>query len=186
MSKKNFNNNNNFLFHFSKFLKLWQISDGKAFYQIIYSSEQKIIDCEYVRQRRAINHFLKNFYKEVNHAIRKNHSTANLSHKIHLSEHEFREFIENGQVESDFDDLPELKDEFGYFDDEFEANGFSNLTYKQIDGIADVPQDMLQLLNLRQLREKCNQRHREMKKLVHAMSGTNETDRIEATEHITR
>lgn len=176
-----------FFFNCSKFLKLWQISDGKQFYQIIYSSNQNIEDCDYVRQRGAINHFFKQFYKEVNHAISTNQSETYTPQKYHLSEHEFREFVENGWIQSDFDDdLFPTNNDFGFIDDENRPFGFSNFTYRKINSILDVPNDLVQLLDLYRLKKKCNRRHREMKKLAHAISGTNETDRLEAAGQINR
>lgn len=159
------------------------------FYQVLSASDQKMIDCEVSRQRGLINHFLQTFYKEVNQAIARNHTFLNQPHKIHLSEHEFRELVENDALNLEFDELPPSLDEFEQFEDEVSAYGFSNLTYKKVSDFNELPSDIRPWLNVRKLRQECKQRHREIKKLAVSMSTTDEEDEEEVegvAEHLNR
>lgn len=168
---------------------MWQLSDGKAFIQIIFTSEHQLIDCEYVRQRDLVKHFLTKFYREVAQAKARNFSTPlNIPHphKIHLSDHEFRQYIDNGVLASEMDDIESNMETSMKFEDEVDAFGLRTLVYKKLERESDLPEDIRRWMDVRSLRVMCNKRHRKMKKLALAISGDNESERNDAVEHLNR
>lgn len=180
-------------FHCSKSISLWQLSDGKAFIQVIFTSEHQLIDCEYVRQREIVKHFLTKFYRDIAQAKARNFTSYSNyiphHHKIHLSDHEFRQFIDTGVLASEIDDIQNNLDEFdtsSKFEDEVDEFGLRNVAYKKLESENDLPEDIRRWMDVRSLRVMCNKRHREMKKLAAAMSGDNESERNDAEEHLNR
>lgn len=148
-----------------------------------------MIDCEYVRQRHIVKHFLSKFYREVTQSKAHNYSTLyNIPHhhKVHLSDHEFRQFIENGILASETDDIESSFDDNSRFEDEISEYGLRNVVYKRLESENDVPEDIRRWMDVRSLRVMCNKRHRQMKELAAAMSGDNESERDEAEEHLNR
>ncbi|XP_063701983.1 uncharacterized protein LOC134832017 isoform X2 [Culicoides brevitarsis] len=176
----------------SKSISLWQLSDGKAFLQVIFTSEHQLIDCEYVRQRDLVKHFLQKFYQEVSQSKAHNFSTSYLNniphrhHHPHLSDHEFRQFIDNGVLASELEDFASngLTDE--KFEDEAREYGLRNAVYKKLNDENDLPEELRRWMDVRALRVMCNKRHRQMKQLAAAINGDNESERTEAEEHLNR
>lgn len=50
-------------------IKFRQLSDGRHFIQLIYDEEDKIVDCEYVRNADMISEFITKWQKDV-HELR--------------------------------------------------------------------------------------------------------------------
>lgn len=161
---------NIFFLVFSKSLSLWQLSNGLAFIQMIYSRDDELIDCEYVREKSFVNGFLNKFYDEIELARSRNFSSPqNNHHKQSMT----------GDREYNFYDKPEESDT----DDAF---GMRNLEYKQLRHNTDVPDDMLPLMNYKNLKLQCDERHRQMKRIVYDLSSDHEESRRNATEHLER
>lgn len=142
-----------------------------------------------MRQRDIVRHFLTKFYREVAQAKAHNYSTSyNIPHhhKIHLSDHEFRQFIDNGILASETDDIENSFDEASKFEDEISEYGLRKVAYKKLEDESDVPEDIRRWMDVRSLRVMCNKRHRQMKKLAAAINGDNESERDEAEEHLNR
>ncbi|XP_068085639.1 uncharacterized protein GIIIspla2 isoform X3 [Anabrus simplex] len=49
-------------------VKLRQVTDGTHFIQLIYSADDELRDCEYIRQKKIVSHFLDSFREDVEHA----------------------------------------------------------------------------------------------------------------------
>lgn len=143
-----------------------------------------------MRQRDIVRHFLTKFYREISQAKVHNYSTSynNIPHhhKIHLSDHEFRQFLDNGILASEIDDIENNFDESSKFEDEISEYGLRKVAYKKLEDESDVPEDIRRWMDVRSLRVMCNKRHRQMKKLAAAINGDNESERDEAEEHLNR
>ena len=152
-----------------------------AFIQMIYSREDELIDCEYVHEKSFVNGFLDKFYKEVDIARSRNFSSPLNDHfqKSMISDREFRQFNENGEIPYDFYEKPEEND----IEDAF---GMRNLKYKELRHNSDVPDDILPLMNYKNLRIQCDERHRQMKQIVQDLDSHHEERRRNATEHLER
>ncbi|KAG4070106.1 hypothetical protein HA402_013349 [Bradysia odoriphaga] len=156
----------------SKSLSLWQLSNGMAFIQMIYSRDDELIDCEYVRERSFVKGFLNKFYDEVETARSRNFSTP--------QHYDIRKSMMSGDHGIPFD-FQEKSDESD--DDAF---GMRNLEYKQLRQNADVPDDMLPLMNYKNLKLQCDERHRQMKRIVYDLNSDHEESRRNATDHLER
>lgn len=161
------------LFLCSKSLSLWQLSNGMAFIQMIYSREDELIDCEYVRERSFVKGFLNKFYNEVETARSRNFSSP--------QNYDFKQSLA-GDHGIPFDFLGK-SDESG---DDVDAFGMRNLDYKQLRNSADVPDDMLPLMNYKNLKLQCDERHRQMKRIVYDLNSDHEESRRNATDHLER
>lgn len=106
-----------------------------------------------------------------------------------MSDHEFRQFVENGILTSEMDDIESNLEAFresSKFEDEVSVFGLRNLSYSELNDENDIPKEIRQWLDVRQLRVMCNKRHRQMKKLAHVMAGDNEAEKQEVEEHLNR
>lgn len=139
---------------------------------MIYSRDDELIDCEHVRQKSLVNGFLSKFYQEIETARSRNFTTPQNNHKdsAYRSLNGEYGFYDKPSEESDVDD----------------AFGMRNLEYKQMRNSADVPDDMLPLMNYKNLKIQCDERHREMKRIVYDMNSDHEENRRNATDHLER
>lgn len=158
---------------------MWQLSNGIAFIQMIYAQGEELIDCEYVRQKSFISDFLKQFYDEVNQAKARNFTTPADSWKntkpMHqVTDRDFRRFNEENIIPED------------YYEPAEDAFGMRNLTYHQIRQDTDLPDDIKPLMNYKHLKAQCDERHRQMQKIVHHMNDENEEKRVAASDHLDR
>ncbi|XP_065074413.1 uncharacterized protein GIIIspla2 isoform X1 [Ochlerotatus camptorhynchus] len=176
----------------SKSLSLWQMSDGKSFIQMIYTSDGQLMDCEYIRQKKLVASFLDRFYGEIEQARARNFTSPLMVSKNRhslVSDHDFREFIDNGIVTSEMEDLQYNVQEFAdgqSFAADGDAFGLRNLTYIQIGSEAEVPKDLQKLMNYRQLKHKCDQRHNQMKDLAHGLQSSDPQEQQNAGETLQR
>lgn len=60
-------------------LMLHQITDGKHFMQLIFGTNNKLLDCEYVKEPKATKDFVREFWKEEQG---KNNTVDSLSEKF--------------------------------------------------------------------------------------------------------
>jgi hypothetical protein len=49
-------------------VKLRQVTDGTHFIQLIYGADNEIRDCEFLRQKKIVRHFLDTFRKDIERA----------------------------------------------------------------------------------------------------------------------
>ncbi|XP_055530894.1 uncharacterized protein LOC129721855 isoform X2 [Wyeomyia smithii] len=176
----------------SKTLSLWQMSNGRSFIQMIYTSDGQLMDCEYVRQKKLIKDFRARFYNEIEQARARNFSSPAASaagrHPL-VSDHDFREFLENGIVTSEMEDLQYNIQEFSDNTSPVslgDAFGMRNLTYIPVHSEADIPKDLLKQLNYRRLKHQCDQRHVQMRDLAHGLQSSDPQERQIAGESLQR
>ena len=171
------------IFHYSKSLNLWQLSDGKAFIQMIFSSEKQIIDCDYIRKKPMVRGFLDKFYAEIDTARARNFTSPFTASRRGVSEHEFRDFIENDLIDDD-----EMNELDGYTSSIYpgDAFGLRNLSYLTLRSDTDIPDDLRPLLNYHHLKKQCDERHRQMKDMLHNLNSEDKERKEIAEEHLKR
>ncbi|XP_021708995.1 uncharacterized protein LOC5571127 isoform X2 [Aedes aegypti] len=177
----------------SKSLSLWQLSDGKSFIQMIYTSDGQLMDCEYIRQKKLVFSFLNRFYDEIDQARSRNFTsplTVPKKHHSLVSDHDFREFIDNGIVTSEMEDLQYSVQEFANGQssaaDAPDAFGLRNLTYIQLTSEDELPKDLHKQLNYRRLKHQCDQRHAQMRNLAHGLQSSDPQEQQTAGETLQR
>lgn len=176
----------------SKSLTLWQLSDGKSFIQMIYTSDGQLMDCEYIRQKKLVLSFLQRFYAEIEQARARNFtSTLTVPKNRHplVSDHDFREFIDNGIVTSEMEELQYNVQEFADGQTQAAAGdafGMRNLTYIPITSEDEIPKDLHKQLNYRRLKHQCDQRHVQMRDLAHGLQSSDPQEQQSAGESLQR
>lgn len=169
-------------------ITLWQLTDGKAFYQAIFNGDHQLLDCEYVRQREIVRHFINKFNLEIDQARSRNRSSPYIQpkHKVHLSDHQFRKYVETGYLSEETDDFDKS---FGIsmpFDEEVYSAGLRNLSYHRINNENDLPNDLKQWMNVKDLRVQCNRRHQQLKEMALKIQSNVESERLEGEEQLSR
>lgn len=171
----------------SKSLSLWQLSDGRSFIQMIYTSDGQLMDCEYLRQKKLIADFLNRFYAEIEVARARNF-TSPLSvprnHHSLVSDHDFREYLDNGVATPEMEDLQYSVQEFQ--EGQQDAFGLRNLTFIRLESDGDVPEDLREQLNYRRLKHQCDQRHTQMRDLAHGLESSDPQEKQSAGESLQR
>lgn len=176
----------------SKSLSLWQLSDGKSFIQMIYTSDGQLMDCEYIRQKKMVHTFLHRFHEEIEQARARNFtSPLTVSKNRHslVSDHDFREFLDNGVVTSEMEDLQYSVQEFAdgqSFAADGDAFGLRNLTYIRITSEDQIPKDLHKQLDYRRLKHQCDQRHVQMRDLAHGLQSSDPQEQQTAGETLQR
>nr|QHO60752.1 salivary phospholipase A2 [Sergentomyia schwetzi] len=178
----------------SKSLSLWQLTDGHLFLQFIYSGDDKIVDCEYIREKHHIHEFISKFNGDVTLARSHNFTNDN-GYQYHQSalpavtKHEFRNFLDNDAIppsyQMAFDDVEdfEITNDLARKSERF---GMRNFTFVELRDLQDIPSDLLPLLDIQSITEQCNQRHEEMQRIVGGIDSDDEEIRKNATEHLDR
>lgn len=171
----------------SKSLSLWQLSDGRSFIQMIYTSDGQLMDCEYLRQKKLVADFLNRFYAEIEVARARNF-TSPLSvprnHHSLVSDHDFREYLDNGVATPEMEDLQYSVQESAAWPQD--AFGLRNLTYIRLESDGDVPEDLREQLNYRRLKHQCDQRHLQMRDLAHGLQSSDPQEQQTAGETLQR
>lgn len=176
----------------SKTLSLWQLSDGRSFIQMIYTSDGQLMDCEYLRQKKLIADFLNRFYAEIEVARARNFTSplsVPLNHHSLVSDHDFREYLDNGVATSEMEDLQFSVQEFQDGQSsawQKDAFGLRNLTFVRLESDGDVPEDLREQLNYRRLKHQCDQRHSQMRDLAHGLQSSDPQEQQTAGESLQR
>lgn len=171
----------------SKSLSLWQLSDGRSFIQMIYTSDGQLMDCEYLRQKKLIADFLNRFYAEIEVARARNFTSplsVPRSHHSLVSDHDFREYLDNGVATPEMEDLQYSVQEFQ--EGQQDAFGLRNLTFIRLESDGDVPEDLHEQLNYRRLKHQCDQRHAQMRDLAHGLESSDPQEKQSAGESLQR
>jgi hypothetical protein len=152
---------------------------------MIYSSDHELLDCEYIQQKSYVLEFNDKFYREFEVAKARNFTApARLTKPMSamFSDHEFRDFVDNGVMSSDMDDFV---DNLGprYAEDAF---GMRNLTYTRLDDKSQLPADLLQLMDYQKLKRQCDKRHAQMKEILHHLHGDDEEVKEKAKDTLDR
>ncbi|XP_055595427.1 uncharacterized protein LOC129746034 isoform X1 [Uranotaenia lowii] len=169
----------------SKSLSLWQLSDATKFIQMIFTSDGQLMDCEFLRQKHTISTFRQRFYGEIEQARSRNFSSPLPVRHSLVSDHDFREFLDNGIMTSEMEDLQYSVQEFADGSKaalESDAFGLRNLTYIPLRDEADIPKDILKMLNFRRLKAQCDERHEKMRDIAHGLQSEDAEQRQEADQ----
>lgn len=125
---------------------LWQLTDGLSFAQLIFSN-QLMIDCEYLENGTTIaQNFMAKFIKEYRF-IRKSQMKFKGNINYYAYEHD------NETLQDISYDLRAMK---------------ANSTYRKIKRVQDIPQHLIELMNLQDLKAKCSELHHEIKAMMRA------------------
>ncbi|XP_052901933.1 uncharacterized protein LOC128309551 isoform X2 [Anopheles moucheti] len=180
----------------NKTLSLWQMVYGKYLIQIIYNSDGQMMDCEYVRQRGMVHQFRTRFYKEFFQALARNFTSpfnglaGSTRHHSLVSDHDFEQYIEHDIVTPEMEELQYNVYEFpaGVPDTHqtIDAFGMRNLTYIPLHAQADIPADLLEQLNFRELKQRCNVRHMQLKEIAHGLQSADPEHQRIANENLQR
>lgn len=156
---------------------------------MIYSKDDELLDCEYVRQKEFVRGFLKTFYDEVEVARARNFTAPSAHHKTrhHLLDDTLNDF------EMFSDPANSLKVAHMERDDEEDSDGLTgdafgmrSLEYKEVRREGDLPAELIPLLDYNRLKAECDVRHKQMKQIVHDMSSEHEERREAATDTLNR
>lgn len=156
---------------------MWQLTNGRAFIQIIYSRDDEVIDCEYLTKRSFVNEFTQTFYKEIHRAgkLRNNPLLTNVS-LIASYQQQNQHLGESSSTDYSFADENEGDDVFGS----------RNLSYHQLWSESDIPVDLRPLMNYESLKKQCDLRHEQLKHIVDGLESNDAYERSNATEHLSR
>lgn len=138
-----------------------------------------------------MRHFIRRFYSEIEQARYRNQSTLPfIPHnykKIHLSDHQFREYVENGYLSEE--NAEDLEQNFGIsvpFDSEVSSVGLRNFTMIKISNEDEIPNDLRQWMNVKQLQTQCNKRHQQLKEMALMAQSNDKRERFEGEEQLSR
>lgn len=154
---------------------------------MIYSKDDELLDCEYVRQKGFVRGFLKTFYDEVDVARARNFSSPSPQHQKrhpHLM----------ANTLNDFEALssPAHALQYDQIDDEYDTHdvadafGMRALKYTVVRGASDLPDELMPLLDYHSLKAQCDVRHKQMQHIVHDLSSEHEERREAATDSLNR
>lgn len=133
-----------------KLTSLWQLTNGKNFAQLIFNGKN-LLDCEFIEDGGSfVSEFVDKFTGEFDY-IRK----EKLSGTKHAKHHQYHEDA-NVNVE-----LREMK---------------PNVKFIQLKRLQDIPEHMLEMMNLKKLKKKCNQLHRQIRQKLQEKKGDIEED----------
>ncbi|XP_053669210.1 uncharacterized protein LOC128719609 [Anopheles marshallii] len=180
----------------NKTLSLWQMVFGKYLIQIIFNSDGQMMDCEYVRQRGMVHQFRTRFYKDFFQASARNFTSpfnglaGSTRHRSLVSDHDFEQYIEHDIVTPEMEELQYNVYEFpaGVPDTHqtIDAFGMRNLTYIPLHAQSDIPADLLELLNFRELKQRCNVRHMQLKEIAQGLQSSDPEHQRIANENLQR
>lgn len=143
---------------------------------MIYAKDDELIDCEYVRRKDFVRGFLTKFFDEIATARARNFTAPPTLNSIAPDNRHSHYYTAAASSEYDDELTPTTADAFG----------LRTLEYRQLDSIADVPDELKPLLRYKSLKQQCDERHRQMKRIVHDMA-SGEEERVEAaTEKLER
>lgn len=150
-----------------------------------------MVDCERVRQRGHINEFSRKFDKDLSAML---NQTSDKDQKMHhnyqmlpTSDHEFNQFLDSGKLpadwafenEAEFNDILDINQRDQFY--------FAKPTKVQrISGVSDLPEELRQLADLKNIADKCDQWHRNMKQIAHGLVSQEEEHRQNATVSLSR
>lgn len=175
------------LFCYRQGLKLRQLTDGSHFIQLIYTFDNKLQDCEYIKEKTAVRKFLETFKNEVEKA------KSISGNKIERGNEIFDDFSENNEdyMEEDEGKIEKYKEEAeeeveGEKEEEFSENEYRNVTFKIIRTYDDLPKELSGWMNYTLLKNKCSENHKMLKQLTHDKYHGDEKSKKLAEERLER
>jgi hypothetical protein len=154
---------------------------------MIYTNNHELLDCEYITQKSYVYEFIEKFYREYEIAKARNFTAPTKFAKpmsAMLSDHEFRDFVDNGVMTSDMDDFVDNLGSVPQFSED--AFGMRNLSHVELKDKTYLPEELAPLMNYQKLKLQCDFRHVQMKKILHQMNGDDMQLKEEAKEKLDR
>lgn len=151
-------------------MSLWQLSYDDSFIQVIYSLDNDLLDCEYLRGRNFAEEFVQKFYDEIERAdnLHKFSTSAlalpKLRHHIHRN-------VSKVAITMDIYD---------------EIFGMKDISYQPLSTMNDVPDDLAVILSYENLKTQCDKNHRQMMQTIDDSKSKNQTKKINAIKHMNR
>lgn len=162
---------------------------------MIYSADDDLIDCEYQRQKPLVREFLTKFHREIAEARARNftvpppvtphrqrHRNA-ASASAELSE-TLRDFHAITGVEVPATDTTPARTTVD--DDGAQSFDMRSMQYVRLSGKHDIPANLRPLMQYAELKKQCDQRHTQLKRIVHEMQSSDTDRREAATENLKR
>lgn len=160
----------NLVFVCRKSLSLWQLSYDDTFIQMIYSLDNDLLDCEYLKGRNFAEEFVQKFYDEIERAKHLHKFSVSIftlpkiRHRIHRN-------VSKVDIAMNSDD---------------EIFGMKNISYRPLNTMNDVPDDLAVILNYENLKTQCDNNHRQMMQIIDDSQSKDQIKQINATNHLNR
>lgn len=152
-----------------------------------------MVDCERVRKKDLIQHQNRKFDRELKILLQGNQSNAEYHHEYKMtpvSEHEFNQFLSADELPASFKLAFETPEEFNDINDINQRDMLhfvKTMQVKALQGVEDLPDEIKPLMNdLKPIIERCEAYHRNMKEIVHGLESQEESERLNATESLSR
>lgn len=170
--------------------KLFQLTNGKVFFQMIFTNDGELLNCEYIRERHNIHDFIKKFNHEFKSVQRRNfssvHALAEYDMHRKISDREFLGYVENDIITPELKEIEHNMDVLNQIPIDDEYFGMRDLQYRKLNNLFDLPDDLPQWMSVKDMRRQCDRKNRELKKIVTRMHSRNDTDRMVAKDHLER
>lgn len=149
---------------------------------MIYSREDdSLADCEYLTERKFVRQFVTKFHDEVSQAERARNLTAgSTSYYEPESKHYAQKF--RHLLKSDVE--PEESEGSEYSGPD--AFGMRNITFRRLFSESDIPLDLQDITDVDVLKQQCDDRHSQMERLLTDLNSDDQSERQNATDHLTR
>lgn len=153
-----------------KSLSLWQLCYDDTFIQMIYTPDNDLLDCEYLKGRNFAEEFVQKFYDEIERAehLQKfrvfGYTSPKLRHRIHRN-------MSKVDMTMNSDD---------------EIFGMKNISYQPLNTMNDVPDDLAVILSYEHLKTQCDINHRQMMLIINESQSKDQTKKVNATNHLNR
>lgn len=126
------------------------MTNGKNFAQLIFNGKN-LLDCEFMEDGgNFVSEFIDKFIGEFDY-IRK----EKLTDTKHAKHHQYHEDANINK------ELQEIK---------------PNAKFIQLKRLQDIPENLLEMMNLNKLKKKCNQLHRQIRQKLRHKNGDKEED----------
>lgn len=158
------------VFVYRKSLSLWQLSYDDSFIQMIYSLDNDLLDCEYLRGRNFAEEFVQKFYDEIERA---EHLHKFSTFALTLPKHRHRIHRRLSKVDITMNSDDEIFD-------------MEDISYQPLNTMNDVPDDLAVILSYENLKTQCDKNHRQMMQIIDDSQSKNQTKKINATKHLNR
>lgn len=137
---------------------------------MIYSLDNELLDCEYLKGRNFAEQFVEKFYNEIDQAERLHKFTAFAFSLPKLRHHPHRDATKIDWA----------------MDSDDEMFGMRNISYQPLATMHDVPEDLAVILNYEQLKVQCDDHHHQMMRIVNDSESDDHTSRLNASDHLNR
>lgn len=137
---------------------------------MIYSLDNDLLDCEYLKDRDFAEEFVQKFYDEIERAEHLHNFSAfvftlpKLRHRIHRN-------VQKVDMTMNNDD---------------ELFSMKNISYQPLNTINDIPDDLAVILSYENLKTQCDNNHRQMLQNIDGSQSKDQTIQINASNQMNR